>query len=122
MEPSNGHKPEVSIIVGVTPRKGFNSIFNLLETIFSQKGDITFECIVVDVFDKQREKIYREYFPHVKLVQTEALLYEPCLRNIGMKRSPKTFTDFLPRKVFLPVVEEKLRMLLWLPEVWVNLV
>lgn len=101
MEPSNGHKPEVSIIVGVTPRKGFNSIFNLLETIFSQKGDITFECIVVDAFDKQREKIYREYFPHVKLVQTEALLYEPCLRNIGMKQAQSEIITFLEDHILL---------------------
>jgi GT2 family glycosyltransferase len=101
IDSENRSKPKVSIIVGITPRKGFDSIFYLLKTILAQKGDIDFECIIVDVVHEQRRKIYRENFPWVKLIQTDTFLYEPALQNIGVKQARGEFIVFLEDHVLL---------------------
>ena len=77
-------KPKVSIIVVVTGNRGFDSIFDSLDSFYPQEGDINFEFIVVDERNQEREKNLRERFPWVRLIQTEELMPAAYLRNIAL--------------------------------------
>jgi glycosyltransferase involved in cell wall biosynthesis len=87
MQNASLEKPIVSIIVGITPERGFHSIFDTINSFLPQEGDISFEFIVVDEHNKEREKIFSEKFPWVKLIQIEKLLPVPHLRNIALKEA-----------------------------------
>ena len=81
------NKPKVSIIVGVMEEKGIDTIFSSLNSFLPQEGEIDFEFIVVDEANEQREKIYRERFPWVKLINTERLMPESYSRNIALQHA-----------------------------------
>jgi glycosyltransferase involved in cell wall biosynthesis len=81
------NKPRVSIIIGVMEEKGIDTIFSSLNSFLPQEGNIDFEFIVVDEANEQREKIYRERFPWVKLINTERLMPESYLRNIALQHA-----------------------------------
>jgi GT2 family glycosyltransferase len=80
-------KSQVTIIVVVTEDRGFDSIFHLLHSFLPQEGDIDIEFIVVDELNKEREKIFREEFPWVKLLQVQKLMSVPYMRNVALQHA-----------------------------------
>jgi glycosyltransferase involved in cell wall biosynthesis len=90
----------VSIIAVVTEDRGSDSIFSTLNSFLQQEGDIDFEFIVVDEANEQREKIFSEHFPWVKLIQTERLLPVPYLRNIALQHARGEIIAFADDHIF----------------------
>lgn len=98
----NNYNPKVSIIVGVFGLKGIDAIFNALDSFLPQEGDIEFEFIVVDVANEQRERIYRERFPWIKLIKIEKLIHEPHMRNIALQQAQGDIILFTEDHVLFP--------------------
>ncbi|MCC7211095.1 MAG: glycosyltransferase [Candidatus Brocadia sp.] len=92
----------VSIIVAVMEEKGLDTIFTLLDSFFPQEGDIDYEFIVVDEYNKQREKIYQDQFPWVTLIQTERLMPESYARNIALRHARGKFIAFTTDHCIFP--------------------
>jgi glycosyltransferase involved in cell wall biosynthesis len=102
MKTEKNDTPKVSIIVGVTGKRGRGSVFNLLDSFAAREGGVDFEFLVVDKTDPERERVYREQYPWVKLLTTESPMPESRMRNLALEHSRGEIIAFVEDHVLFP--------------------
>lgn len=92
---------QVSIIVGLNEEEGTDIVYNFLESVRALEDDIPNEVIIVAPKNKEREKLFRNRYPWVRLIQADKAIPGGYFRNIAVKHARGQFLAFFEDHVIV---------------------
>lgn len=95
-------KPQVTLITIVTSNRGFDSIFETLDSFYPQEGNVTFEFLVVQQKHQRREEVLRNRYPWVQVIQTNQQRPVPHQRNLALRHAQGEFLVFVDDHIVFP--------------------
>jgi len=93
--------PLVSIIVGLNEEEGADIVYQFLESVRALEENIPHEVIIVAPKNEEREKLFREKYPWVRLIQAEEAIPGGHFRNIAVKQARGKYLAFFEDHVIV---------------------
>ncbi|MGD9347755.1 MAG: glycosyltransferase [Candidatus Aminicenantes bacterium] len=92
---------QVSLIVGVNEEERPELLYRFLESVKGLDDEILHETIVVAQKDAQREALFQEKYPWVRLIQEGGMIPGGYFRNIGVQHASGKFLAFFEDHVII---------------------